>query len=227
MPIPKILAELYEESLKRRSWVAKLVNESPEAPAEEILKTDPEEAALVRKIQSRIAYGLSFLNRHMPDLGIILNKLNVRIVNSNDPIVDTMAVDPVGNIYVNPKFSNELTDGEFYGVLAHEAMHHANGTFWRKKNRDHTLWNIATDAQMNWGLLRENIPLPKGAILPDVSTGEFEFTDLKGKLKNYKIKVLDEKGEPFSCEQIYDQLVDIAKEYEEKQEQGKQQGQGQ
>ncbi len=63
MPIPRILSELYEASLKNRFRVTQLVNEAPEAPAADILKTDPEEAALVRKIQSRIAYRLSALEQ--------------------------------------------------------------------------------------------------------------------------------------------------------------------
>ena len=143
MPLPRVLSEIYQANLERRSWVARL-NEAPETPAADALKDDPQEQALVRDLQNRISYGLALINRRFPDLGVILSKLNVRIVNSNDPIVTTMAVDPMGNLYINPKFSDTLSEGEFYGVLAHEALHHANGTFWRKKDRDHTLWNIAT-----------------------------------------------------------------------------------
>jgi len=208
MPLPRVLSEIYQANLERRSWVARL-NEAPETPAADALKDDPQEQALVRDLQNRISYGLALINRRFPDLGVILSKLNVRIVNSNDPIVNTMAVDPVGNLYINPKFSKELNEGEFYGVLAHEALHHANGTFWRKKDRDHTLWNIATDSIMNWALAREGVPLPKVGIIPDINTGKFVFKELQGKLKKDHIMVLDPKGEPYSAEEIYDQLVDV------------------
>jgi predicted metal-dependent peptidase len=201
------------------------VLESGEQTPQQALKSDPEEAALVDGLESRISHGLVLMHRLMPDLAIILSGLKIRIVNSKDPYVKTMAVDPAGNIYINPGFSKELTDQEFYGVLAHEALHHANGTFWRQKGRDSLLWNIATDSIMNWALAREGVKLPKMGILPDINTGKVTVVpeDPRIKLKNNTYTVLDEHGAPYSMEEIYNQLVDIAKDWDKQEQELKKQ----
>jgi len=224
--VPRSLIKAYEENLKHRFSIRRLVIEAGEQTPQQALKTDPEEAALVDGLESRISYGLVLLHKLMPDLAIILNRLTIKIVNSKDPHVNTMAVDPNGNIYINPGFSKKLTDQEFYGVLAHEALHHANGTFWRKKSRDNTLWNVATDSLMNWALAREGVKLPKEGILPDVNTGIVTVTpgDPRIKLKKNTYSVLDEHGEPYSMEEIYNQITDIAKDWDKQEQELKKSG---
>jgi predicted metal-dependent peptidase len=174
----------------------------------------PEEAKaekeLVDSLEYKIVGGKHKLYAKAPELGRILSKMTIKIVNSNDPHVQTMAVDNFGNIYINPKFSDKLSDDEFYGVFAHEALHIANRTFLRKGSRDHTLWNIATDAIMNWYLTRDNFVLPKMGILPDPNSGKFELEPLPGMKKEFT--VLDDKNEALNAEGIYEQLVEFKDE---------------
>jgi predicted metal-dependent peptidase len=142
-----------------------------------------------------------------PELARLLNRLTVKIVSFLDPDIKTMAVDDYGNIYISPIFSLDLTEEEFYGVFAHEAFHIINKTFLRKEWRNHTLWNLATDAVMNWYLASDKFKLPKGGIIPDVTTGEYIFPPPI----NEKITVLDNRGEILSCEDVYEQLEKIKK----------------
>lgn len=177
---------------------------TPDAPAANKL-SDPEERKLVDALEAKIGVAKVALYDKAPYLGRIISKLKIKIVNSDSQEVQTMAVDNNNNIYINPAFSNKLTDPEFYGVFAHEAFHHANGTFFRKGNRNHKLWNIATDAQMNWALTRDGFKLPKEGIIPSPE-GEWVIPDTGD-----VIKVVDAKGYPLSCEEIYDQLVKVVK----------------
>lgn len=190
-------------SLAGRGWDSK--DQSSVAP-----KISPNEQALIDALEIKIAAGKWNLYNKAPELNRILSKMTIKIVASDNPHIKTMAVDNFGNIYINPQFADKLSDDEFYGVFAHEAMHIANGTFLRKGNRDFTLWNIATDAVMNWALAYDGFKLPKEGIVPDLSTGNFKFKDI-----NKEIKVLDERGQPLAAEEVYDQLVNIQKKLEE------------
>lgn len=190
-------------SLAGKGWDTK--DRSSVAP-----QISPNEQALIDALEIKIAAGKWNLFNKAPELNRILSRMTIKIVASDNPHIKTMAVDNFGNIYINPGFADTLSDQEFYGVFAHEAMHIANGTFLRRGNRDFTLWNIATDAVMNWALSYDGFVLPQGGIIPNLSTGIFDFKDI-GK----QIKVLDERGQPLAAEEVYDQLVDIQKKLEE------------
>jgi predicted metal-dependent peptidase len=179
---------------------------SKDEPAADKLN-NPEELKKVEELETKIGLGKIILYEKAPYLGRILSKLKVNIVNSENKDIQTMAVDDRGNIYINPSWSNKLSNQEFYGVFAHEALHIANGTFLRKGDRDPYIWNVATDAQMNWALARDGFQLPKDGIRPDVQTGEFEIPTNPPAI----IKVLDQKGYPLSSEDIYNQLVKVTK----------------
>jgi hypothetical protein len=87
----------------------------------------------------------------------------------------TMAVDVVGNVYIgeqfvvktiyganDPKTAREMTKS----VLIHESMHISELSFFRRQERDQELWNIATDAYINYYITKNNFKLPMG-IIPD------------------------------------------------------------
>ncbi len=67
-------------------------------------------------------------------------------------------------LYYNPKFMETLPDDELCGVVLHETLHCAFRHIWREKNRDHFLWNCATDYAINL-VVTETFPLPKGALI--------------------------------------------------------------
>ena len=194
------LKKLYES-------IAHSTTPNKDEPAADNL-LDPKEKALVEEVEARIAHAKLVLYDKAPYLGRRLSRLKVKIVRSDNEDINTMAVDNNNNIYVNPAFGNKISVPEFYGVFAHEAMHHANGTFLRRENRDPFVWNLATDAQINWALLRDGFQLPKGAILPDVRTGVYKLPNTQPPAQ---IKVLDDKGAPISCEDIYEQFIKISK----------------
>ena len=205
----KTLQLIYEKNfILNRSLILEDEELSPksEMSPEELKK----ERQLADELEVKIIGGKHKLYAKAPELGRLLSKMTIKIVNSKDPDVQTMAVDNFGNIYINPEFSNTLSDDEFYGVFAHEALHIANRTFLRKGNRNHTLWNIATDAIMNWYLDRDGFALPKMGILPDTNTGEFELEIFPGLKK--KFTVLDGKQESLNAEDIYDQLAEFRDE---------------
>lgn len=180
------------------------------SPKSEMSPEELKEKQLVDDLEIKIIGGKHKLYANYPALGRRLSKMTIKIVNSEDPDIQTMAVDNFGNIYINPKFSNILSDDEFYGVFAHEALHIINRTFLRKGSRIPVLWNIATDAIMNWYLARDKFVLPKTGILPDPNTGEFVLEIFPGLKKIFT--VLDENKEALNAENIYEQLVDFRDE---------------
>ena len=79
--------------------------------------------------------------------------------------VPTMAVDLLGNFYVNENFCNKISDEEMAGVIAHEILHLAYLHPQRLGEADPELWNIACDVKINQDL--EGVfRLPDGALMP-------------------------------------------------------------
>jgi predicted metal-dependent peptidase len=125
--------------------------------------------------------------------------LNMRITENLD--IPTMGVSEIGDLTYNPKFVEELaTKNKDYlkGVLCHEAMHVAMLTFGRKGNRDHMLWNMATDLVINWILTQDHLKLPEGCLLAD-SNGNFKFTGKGGKQISIDISKM-------CAEEVYDEF---------------------
>ncbi len=151
--------------------------------------------------QDRLIKSKVSLNRDRPFFSYILMNMNIERTKSTENI-PTMGVNQYGDLYWNEEFTKKLSDKELEGVLAHEAMHIATLTFQREDNREHMLWNMATDLVINDILLQEGLKLPKDALLPN-DYGEFEFT---GKNKK-KVKInVREKG----AEEVYDEILNHA-----------------
>ena len=134
-------------------------------------------------------------------IGNVLNRLKVCF--STD--IDTMAVDDFGNIYINPKYALDLTEPQVMGVLAHEAMHVVTLSFFRKRGRDHQLWNIATDYIMNMYLFADGFVMDEGGCDPVLKGDRWVIPELKGKKT---IKDLDITE--MSADKLYDILKDVA-----------------
>ena len=107
----------------------------------------------------------------------------------------TLAVNEYGHLFYNPKFVDELRMDELMAVLAHEAGHVATLTFQRKKGRNHTLWNIATDIVINYLLGLDGFTLPKGVLIPD-HDGDIRLKEL-----GFQINVSN-----LCAEEVYDAL---------------------
>lgn len=130
--------------------------------------------------------------------------MNMKCKKSED--LPTMGVNQFGDLFWNEEFTMGLTRDEVHGVLAHEAMHVATLTFQRKKNRDHTIWNVATDFAINWLLKKEGFTLPTGVLMAD-DNGIIEIPCSKGKNKGKTIKYNIENR---VAEEIYDKLIQNA-----------------
>lgn len=109
--------------------------------------------------------------QRMPFFGTLLLHAHVTEGNMSNGVM-TMATDG-HTIFMNPDFSNSLSDEEFTGVLLHEVLHMALKHVARAQNLEEpVVVNLAADIIVN-GILRDNnITLPSGA---------FENNDLKNK----------------------------------------------
>ena len=98
------------------------------------------------------------------NIGMASMLLSLELIEASDRC-ETMATDGV-NIYWNDEFVKTLTDEEIQAVLVHEASH----VIWehplRKGNRDHVVWNYATDYVINGYLFFDlGMKLPKGGLI--------------------------------------------------------------
>jgi len=76
---------------------------------------------------------------------------------------NTMATDGY-RIYYNADFCRSLTPKDLSFVLAHEVGHCIFGHFERRGERDHELWNLATDYAINLVLHDFGMRVPAGAV---------------------------------------------------------------
>lgn len=164
---------------------------------------------MIRNVETSIPIAKEFIRRLYPYFYRLLNSFKVIIVNPYDPIVTTMAVDAYKNIYVNPAFSNKLSQWQFTSIFAHEVNHIANDSFGRQRGRDQLLWNLATDAVMNTNLRLDGLDIPAGTICgADQEMGKHEYKDEKGNVICTIYTILTDKlnNRRFAtCEEVYDQ----------------------
>jgi predicted metal-dependent peptidase len=77
---------------------------------------------------------------------------------------DTMATDGY-YIYVNPDFTERLSDDELAFVFAHELVHCVLGHIDRRGDRDPILWNHAIDYATNLLLVQFGLTMPSSGLL--------------------------------------------------------------
>jgi len=86
------------------------------------------------------------------------------------------------NLFINPEKFNDWTLDERIAVIVHEMRHILGGHIFRKGNRNHEIFNFATDISMNQTIKG----LPEGCIYPQ----DFKLTD------------------NFNAEQYYEKLLE-------------------
>lgn len=96
------------------------------------------------------------------------------------------------NFYYDPVFWAKCSLDEQIGLWAHEVMHVATGTLFRRQNRDHQLWNAASDYAINPQLIDFGLKLPKEGLLDN------KFRDMSAEAI-YAILYKDAKKVPTSC----------------------------
>jgi hypothetical protein len=157
------------------------------------------------ELYERVRLAKYVLYKRIPIIGTML--LDMTVIVCDKEITDTMAVDQGRHLFVNPEFAKkELADeNDFLFVLAHEAMHIVMLSLFRLGNRNHDIWNIATDAIINWTLVDEGLRPFKEGIVPD-KNGRLIIKD-----KDTKKVVVDVQlnGPPrkFDADMLYDYLI--------------------
>lgn len=84
------------------------------------------------------------------------------------PVVDsrlTTAGTDGERIFFNPFFLQKLSPSNRLFVLAHEVWHCVAKHFDRALGRDHRLWNLATDHEVNSLLIEDGFSMPANAVL--------------------------------------------------------------
>lgn len=105
----------------------------------------------------------TLLNR-FPFVGSIAMSLN--LIPTRDCRIATMATDGK-NVYCDIDFLSTLSNDDKLFILAHEIYHCVMLHLLRQDNRDHELFNVATDMEVNNILRADGMSVPNTAILSD------------------------------------------------------------
>ncbi len=89
--------------------------------------------------------------------------ITTNVVFHEDDSIDTACTDGF-DIYYSPKFMDGLTKDQQVFVVAHEISHIAFNHINRSKDKDHELYNIASDAVINAFLMEDGLPIVEGGI---------------------------------------------------------------
>jgi predicted metal-dependent peptidase len=99
-----------------------------------------------------------------PFVGTIAMSLD--LIPVRDIRVSTACTDG-NNIYFDIDFLSSLTPDEQTFVFAHEVWHNVMCHFSRKLSRDASIFNIATDLEINQLLVKDGFTLPKEVCMPN------------------------------------------------------------
>ena len=99
-------------------------------------------------------------NKH-PYIGAVL--MSLRMVEKP---IGTLAVDAGWRMYYDPAKVQEWQGDLLAGVVAHEVWHVLRDHFGRRGERNHKLWNIANDLEINSDITKAGWKLPEGVLLP-------------------------------------------------------------
>lgn len=98
-----------------------------------------------------------------PFIGTIAMGMN--IIPVRDQRMPTACTDGI-NVFFDIEFLSKLTDAEKTFVLAHEFWHNVLMHFTRQQNRIASIFNVATDLEVNQLLIKEGMTCPKEVLLP-------------------------------------------------------------
>jgi hypothetical protein len=120
-----------------------------------IVTTNPQHAITKARVSIQIDHAF---------FAFILCKHTIHITDQ----VDTLAVDPRKNLYINPEFISGLISQQLVWALCHEVMHPILGHFARIGTRNAYKWNYAGDAVINDMLADCGIgaPIPNTVNMP-------------------------------------------------------------
>ena len=130
--------------------------------------------------------------RKYPAFASVINNVKYE-VTTGESFIDTAATDGK-TIFFNNQFVSNLSQEEQVFIFAHETCHIALNHILRSENKDHRLWNIATDAIINEHLKKDGLPIIKGGVeLEDALN--YDAEELYKKLLEEKKKEQDKSQE--------------------------------
>ena len=91
--------------------------------------------------------------------------MNLDMVPTRDLRNPTAATDGQA-IYFDIDFLSELTNDQRIFVIAHEVWHNVMLHLVRREKRNHMLFNVATDLEVNQILVKDGLSIPDGCLLP-------------------------------------------------------------
>ena len=100
---------------------------------------------IIDKIRDRLIRARVQLQEKNPFFSYLV--LNLKMIE--DERVGTIGIDAMDNLTYNPKWIKPLTDSQIEMLLCHEVLHIALHHLIREKKREHQLWNIAIDLNVN------------------------------------------------------------------------------
>lgn len=96
-------------------------------------------------------------------------------------------------VYYNPDFLEKISEEERIFVIAHEICHIAFNHIIRSKNKNHKIWNIATDAIINAFLKKDGLKIVENAV--DIEDAiNYNAEELYEKLLKEQANNLGENG---------------------------------
>ena len=135
--------------------------------------------------------------QEFPFWAFLIEKCRLHLVPESNQKIPTACITEKGDIYINQKFMQESSDDMMHFVLAHEVMHMLLGHFERVGARDPFMWNVAGDVLIN-----------------NMLEGHFQQKGISIDLSKYctgdKFGIFN--SESFTTEQVYDQVMQQAKE---------------
>lgn len=133
-------------------------------------------------IPKRLAAARLIASKNTPYLSTIIYALIP--IETGHPELKTIAVDKHGRLYYNPDFIEELSVNELSTCIIHEANHILRNHYERGKGKQHEIFNIAADCEINDDLWYSRLVIPEGAIMPsmfnlnDGKTAEYYYQQI-------------------------------------------------
>jgi len=88
--------------------------------------------------------------------------MNLKIKELNE--IESMGVSRQGDLVYNSKWVDNLSENQLKGVLSHEVLHLVLEHFERGENKEHEIYNIASDLVINNILVNSRFELPSGLV---------------------------------------------------------------
>ena len=136
-----------------------------------------------------------------PYLASACARFPMLMVDAEHPI-QTMSTDGF-YIYVNPDFSNRLSEEHLKGVLAHELLHNLLGHSQRQGGRRRNIWHQAVDHATNLLLTDLGFKLPE----PNLCNPQFRGMSSE-EIYRALLNQNPSSSEPDSMELVWDELLE-------------------